>query len=73
MRRILIVLLLMTSTAVGCGADAAHEKFEAAQLEERQNNLVHAKELYHEILTKYPKSEYAPKAEERIRALERGK
>ena len=71
MRVILVMLVLVTFTVIGCGADPAREKFESAQLEERQSNPAHAKELYHEILAKYPKSEYAPKAQERIRALEK--
>ncbi len=41
-----------------------------AQFEERQNNLTHAKELYQEILAKYPDSEYAKAASSRLAALQ---
>ena len=47
--------------------------FETAQFEERQNNPAHARELYQEILTKYPQSPYAKQAEERLRALDKKK
>jgi len=64
-----VVLLLIFTGA--CSSDNAQALFESAQLEEHQNNPVHAKELYQEILTKYPKSEYASKAEARLRELQR--
>ena len=67
---ILASILLLSLGATACTADGAQQLFESAQLEERQNNPVHAKELYQEILTKYPKSEYARKAEERLRELD---
>ncbi|MEP6601394.1 MAG: outer membrane protein assembly factor BamD [Nitrospirota bacterium] len=67
---VLAVILLLIFTGA-CSSDKAQALFESAQLEERQNNPVHAKELYQEILTKYPKSEYASKAEERLRELQR--
>jgi TolA-binding protein len=68
---VLSVVLLLIFTGAGCSSDSAQPLFESAQLEERQNNTAHAKELYQEILTKYPKSEYASKAEERLRELQR--
>jgi len=64
-----VVLLLIFTGA--CSSDNAQALFESAPLEERQNNPVHAKELYQEIVTKYPKSEYASKAEGRLRELQR--
>ena len=67
---ILPVVLLLILTGAGCSSDSAQALFESAQLEERQNNPAHAKELYQEILTKYPKSEYASKAEQRLRELD---
>lgn len=70
---ILASILLLSLGATACTADGAQQLFESAQLEERQNNPAHAKELYQEILTKYPKSEYARKAEERLRELEQKK
>jgi outer membrane protein assembly factor BamD (BamD/ComL family) len=72
MRVLLAAILLLTLSLAGCSGDAAHDLFDAAQLEERQNNPTHAKELYQQILSKHPGSEYAPKAQERLRALEKG-
>lgn len=66
-------ILLLALAGAGCTGDKAKEVFETAQLEERQNNPAHAKELYQEILTKYPQSEYAKKAEERLKALRESK
>jgi outer membrane protein assembly factor BamD (BamD/ComL family) len=73
MRAILAVLMILTLAAGGCAGDGAQEVFETAQFEERQNNPAHAKELYQEILTRYPQSAYAKKAEERLRALDKKK
>jgi outer membrane protein assembly factor BamD (BamD/ComL family) len=70
---ILALILLLGLGATACTVDGAQQLFETAQLEERQNNPAHAKELYQEILTKYPKSEYARKAEERLRELDQKK
>jgi TolA-binding protein len=47
----------------------AAELFETAQFEEVQNNQEHAKQLYSEIIAKYPESEYAKKAKERLSEL----
>ena len=68
---VLAVVLLLIFTGAACSSDSAQALFESAQLEERQNNTAHAKVLYQEILTKYPKSEYAPKAGERLQELQR--
>lgn len=62
------LLLLLSLTVLGCG-DPAKEWFETAQLEELQNSHDHACKLYKRILEKYPESEYAPKAEERLAAI----
>ena len=53
----------------GCGDNAGKDLFETAQFEEKQNNVPHAKELYQEIVTKYPQCEYARKAEARLQQL----
>jgi outer membrane protein assembly factor BamD (BamD/ComL family) len=53
-----------------CSGSGGKELFETAKL---QNNPQHATELYEEILKKYPKSEYAKKAEERLNALKGSK
>ena len=49
----------------GCGQGT----FDSAQLEELQNNKEHAMELYEKVMKRYPKSEYARKAEERMKEL----
>jgi TolA-binding protein len=67
---IIPVALLLIIAGAACSSDSAQALFETAQFEERQNNTAHAKELYREILAKYPKSEYASRAEERLRELE---
>jgi TolA-binding protein len=71
MRALLVAILSLTLGWTGCSADAAQELFDAAQLEERQNNPAHAKELYQQIVAKHPRSDYAGKAQERLRALEK--
>jgi TolA-binding protein len=72
MRVLFAAILLLTLSLAGCSGDGAQELFDAAQLEERQNNPAHAKELYQQILAKHPRSEFAGKAQERLRALEKG-
>jgi outer membrane protein assembly factor BamD (BamD/ComL family) len=70
-KRLLLVVFIMSTLAVSsCSGQKAGEMYETAQFEELQKNYVHAKELYREILEKYPESEYAPKASERLKALE---
>ena len=56
-----------------CGDNTGKDVFETAQFEEKQNNVPHAKELYQEILTKYPHGEYARKAEARLQQLNAAK
>jgi len=53
----------------GCSGNNAPELFETAKFEELQNNREHAIRLYEEIVTKYPGSEFADKAKERLREL----
>ena len=67
----LFLIAVLMLTGGGCTSDNAQALFDTAQLEERQNNPKHAKELYQEIITKYPKSDVAPRAEERLRELDK--
>jgi outer membrane protein assembly factor BamD (BamD/ComL family) len=66
--------LLMTAflaLSLGCSGNKAADLFETAKLEELQNNPIHAIELYEEILRKYPKSEFAPKARQRLAVIKK--
>jgi outer membrane protein assembly factor BamD (BamD/ComL family) len=76
MKRVILVALtafLFIIFLPGCAGDKAHELYETAKFEELQNNKLHARELYEEILKKYPKSDYAKKAMERLMTLNEGK
>jgi len=64
------VLLLVGTTA--CSGDKAKELLETAELEERQMNLPHAKQLYEEILRLYPSSKEAETARARLAKLNNG-
>jgi len=68
----LIFLLIIISVILlfSCTGNQAEELFETAQFEELQSNRDHALQLYRDILSKYPDSDYAQKAAERLSALE---
>lgn len=70
---VIIVMLGLTPIFCACNSENAKELFETAKFEELQNNREHAKELYQEVIEKYPESEYAKKAGERLNALAGGK
>lgn len=65
-----IIVCVLGLALSGCSRDGARELYETAQFEELQNNSSHARELYQEILRKYPQSELAAKARERLDSLE---
>ena len=72
MKRVVLILMLVMSLALSaCSDNRAQELFETAELEELQHNQDHAKQLYEEIISKYPDSEYAKNAEERLSALQK--
>ena len=74
MRKKIILLLLSLAIAFSaCSGNKAEELFETAKLEELQNAPDHAMKLYQEIVDKYPESEYARKAKERLSAMKEGK
>jgi outer membrane protein assembly factor BamD (BamD/ComL family) len=64
-----VVIVLAFSA---CAGGKAKELFETASFEEVQNNKQHARELYEGIATKYPNSEYAQKAKQRLSRLKQG-
>ena len=74
MRRFLLVLMIASATVLsGCSGNGAEQLFDTAKLEELQNNREHASRLYQEIIEKYPESEYAKRAKERLSAFMRNK
>jgi TolA-binding protein len=68
MKRVVLLILICFSllSVTGCSSNKAEELYEIAQFEELQNNKEHAQELYEEIIGKYPGSDFARKAEERL-------
>jgi outer membrane protein assembly factor BamD (BamD/ComL family) len=71
-RRLCALMLagLLLLPAQGCNGSDAESLYEIAQLEEQQNNRVHARELYEQIIEEFPKSDYAARARECLTALE---
>jgi TolA-binding protein len=67
-KTVVILMLVLALAAAGC-SDRGEELFETAKLEELQNSHEHAKELYREIISKYPDSKYAAMAKERLSEL----
>ena len=65
-----IFVIAFALVVAGCSDKKAREKYETAQFEELQKNYVHARELYQEIIKKYPETAYAKEASERLKALE---
>ena len=65
-----IFVMVLALVVSGCSDQKAKEKYETAQFEELQKNYVHAKTLYQEIIEKYPESEFAKEASQRLKALE---
>ncbi len=62
----MLVLLLSVSA---CGPDQASQMLETAQFEERQTNKAHAKELYEDIIRRYPDNPAATTARVRLAEL----
>jgi len=71
--KIILLLLSLALAFSACSGNKAEELFETAKLEELQNAPDHAMKLYQEIVDKYPESEYARKAKERLSAMKGGK
>ena len=63
------ILLTLLFTGSACGPDQATQLLEIAQFEERQSNRVHAKELYEDIVNRYPDSPAAQTARARLTKL----
>ncbi len=64
---LLLSLLICTPVLLSsCSAENAKELYKTAEFEELQNNRDHANKLYNEIVNKYPESEYAEKARNKL-------
>jgi TolA-binding protein len=69
MKKRLMMAVLLTSLGLiltSCSGQKASELYDTAKFEELQNNREHAIKLYEQIIVRYPSSEYAVKAKERI-------
>jgi len=67
MKRIVLVLtILLAITNFSCSSSAPENLFDTAKLEELQDNHKHARELYQQIIEKYPESEYAKQSKKRL-------
>lgn len=64
----IILFLLITA----CSGDKAKDLLETAELEERQMNLPHAKQLYEDVIRLYPSSKEADTARARLARLDHG-
>jgi TolA-binding protein len=67
------LILVFAVVLLSCSADKAVDLFETAQFEELQNNNEHAQQIYEDIIDKYPQSDSAKKAEERLIAIGKNK
>jgi len=72
MKSIFFALILVVAVGlISCSADKAVELFETAQFEELQNNNEHARQIYEDIINKYPQSDSAKKAKEKLALIEK--
>ncbi len=71
--RLIAILAVCLAAFTGCSDKSAQELYMTAQFEERQNNVQHAKDLYQEIISKYPNSGYAKDALARLTILNQAK
>jgi TolA-binding protein len=68
-RCIVVFTMVCIAVMAGCTGDKGKELFETAQFEEKQHNEEHARKLYEEIVKKYPGTEFAQKASERLQVI----
>ena len=68
---IIFLILAIALLLPACAGNNASELFETAKFEELQNNRQHAIQLYEQIIVRYPSSDYALKAKERIDLLKK--
>ncbi|MFQ5588495.1 MAG: tetratricopeptide repeat protein [Nitrospiria bacterium] len=70
MKCLCAAMLLFLSTACANPEGKSQALYETAQFEEEQRNFKHARQLYEEIIKKYPEASYAEKARARLKAIE---
>ena len=68
-RWILIFMIVCMAALGGCSGDKGKQLYDTAQFEEKQHNNEHARQLYEELVKKYPGTEFAAKATERLQTL----
>jgi len=68
----IVFAVLLLIGAAACSGDKAKDLLETAELEERQMNLPHAKQLYEDIIRLYPSSKEAETARARLAKLNKG-
>jgi hypothetical protein len=64
-----ILVLVLSLVLTACSGDKPKELLETAELEERQHNLAHAKQLYEDLVRLYPTSPQAEIARARLASL----
>ena len=65
-----VLTIILTMALSACSGNGGQQLFDAAKLEELQDNREHARQLYQEIVDQYPETEYARKAQKRLSALQ---
>ena len=66
---ILVGAVVFCVVLAACSGDKPKELLETAELEERQHNMVHAKQLYEDLVRLYPSSPQAETAHARLVSL----
>jgi len=66
------IIICISLLALGCSTDKnAAELLDTARFEEKQNNRDHAIKLYSEIIQKYPDSQAAITAKNRLQEIKK--
>ncbi len=63
------LMIILAIVLAACSGQKASELYDTAKFEELQNNREHAIQLYEQIIVRYPSSDYAVKAKERLDLL----
>lgn len=66
-----VAMTALAFMLAACSGRKAAELYDTAKFEELQNNREHAMQLYEQIIVRYPSSDYAVKAKERIDVLKK--